>query len=170
MTTAAITEAADLLDKALTNIDNNPDSWDQGTWHCGTAACLAGHIVAVHRHTSIEKAPITDGGEAAKLLGLSDESHPIFAGTNNRVALDVWRSVLTGRPLPDLHNANLHNANLTGADLTGADLSGANLAGADLTGANLAGADLSYADLAGANLTDANLTDANLRFAKGSPS
>lgn len=33
-----------LLDAALTYIEHHPDEWDQGNWHCGTTACLAGHI------------------------------------------------------------------------------------------------------------------------------
>lgn len=33
-----------LLDQALTQIINHPDTWDQSDWFCGTKACLAGHI------------------------------------------------------------------------------------------------------------------------------
>lgn len=33
------------LRTALEHIKANPDEWDQSTWFCGTAACLAGHIV-----------------------------------------------------------------------------------------------------------------------------
>jgi hypothetical protein len=36
-----------LLRKTLEHIENHPQEWNQGTWHCGTIACFAGHAVII---------------------------------------------------------------------------------------------------------------------------
>lgn len=41
----APTPNAELAYKALDHIDAHPEEWDQATWHCGTAACFAGHAL-----------------------------------------------------------------------------------------------------------------------------
>lgn len=49
-----------LLQKALDHIEQHPEEWRQGSWgmatslnSCGTAACLAGHIVLIDGWTPI---------------------------------------------------------------------------------------------------------------------
>jgi hypothetical protein len=31
------------IKKVLEVIENNPETWDQSSWHCGTSHCFAGH-------------------------------------------------------------------------------------------------------------------------------
>jgi hypothetical protein len=33
----------ELLDLTLWHIENNPETWNQGEWRCGTSYCFAGH-------------------------------------------------------------------------------------------------------------------------------
>src|SRR5690348_5458725 len=35
----------ELLEKVLKHIEDNPETWDQGNWRCGTSYCFAGHAV-----------------------------------------------------------------------------------------------------------------------------
>lgn len=37
----------DLLTRTLAHIEAHPETWDQGTWRCGTTACFAGHAIAL---------------------------------------------------------------------------------------------------------------------------
>lgn len=37
-------QGKDLLAAALSMIEMHPETWNQRTWECGTAACLAGHM------------------------------------------------------------------------------------------------------------------------------
>jgi hypothetical protein len=43
--TAPTTPNAELAYKILDQIDAHPETWNQGTWDCGTAACFAGWAV-----------------------------------------------------------------------------------------------------------------------------
>lgn len=40
-----MTPNAELAYRVLDQIDAHPESWNQGTWDCGTAACFAGWAV-----------------------------------------------------------------------------------------------------------------------------
>ena len=102
--------------------------------------------------------------EPAGLASLDVAGH---RGRVNAVLLAVSDQVRrrSGRPRPDLHDADLAERDLHDADLAGASLRGASLRGADLAGASLRGADLAGASLRGALLIGANLAGADLDFA-----
>ncbi len=152
----------DLLDRALAQITEYPETWDQSVWwnvdDCGSTGCLAGWVCELggaenHRGTT-----------AGALLEIAGD-HPMWAASNTLDALRLWRNVLAGERV-DMPGADLTEANLDGADLYDAYLAGANLRGAILTEAELAGADLTGADLSGANLVGADLDGADLEGAE----
>jgi hypothetical protein len=37
----------DLLDAAISQIEQHPETWHQGSWRCGAGMCLAGHIATL---------------------------------------------------------------------------------------------------------------------------
>ena len=141
MTKTLTPEGLAVLDAALAHIDAHPDEWDQSAWVCGTSACVAGRIVLQNVPNFDPAEEVDYSGTAIGLLGLESDGHihPMFGGSNNRLALTVWRQILAGESLPDLTGADLTEADLTEADLRGADLTEADLRGADLRGANLTG-------------------------------
>jgi hypothetical protein len=112
----------ELLDKALARIDANPDTWRQASWHCGTAACLAGHVAlaagyqwasddAIEVFVTSPDGAITDevASVAEDLLGLDSKSaFELFWCANTREDLQRMRDVLANDPQADasaLHEA-----------------------------------------------------------------
>ena len=173
----------ELLDKALAYIDEHPEEWDQSTWDCGTAACIAGHmarlsgeslyIPSLRRAISLRTILIPSGESprldamrqaiTLRVTGLSD-SHPMFDEGNTRATLQVWRDALAGERI-EAPGADLTYALFEHVDMQGANLRGANLHNAVLTDVDLTGADLRDADLEDATLDRVNFTGADLRGA-----
>ncbi len=51
----APTPNAELAYMVLDQIDAHPETWNQGTWDCGTAACFAGWAVRISGGVSEER-------------------------------------------------------------------------------------------------------------------
>lgn len=112
------------LDRALAYIEAHPDEHNQRTWlkaaSCGTAACLAGHVV-MQEHPDGRPSPrgayLSEGAwaydfwelfdgtdipvshEAARLLGLDEEqADSLFNGSNTVDDLKRMRGMLADDP------------------------------------------------------------------------
>ena len=169
----------ELLDRALAYIDKHPEEWDQRTWDCGTAACIAGHTARLSGESLPVMAPQTIILRVTRLSDL----HPLFDEGNTRDTLQVWRDLLAGDhieapdadlnyarfQLVDMQGANLRGANLQNAVLMDVDLTGADLRDADLEDATLDRVNFTGADLRGAYLADSELRDVDFTDAKRDP-
>jgi hypothetical protein len=91
-----------LLRRALDEITEKPETWDQGVW-CGSACCLAGHVVALDGWEFIETnqlpgqfSRVTKDGitktvptAAADVLRIhDDQAEELFDGVNDLD--DLW--------------------------------------------------------------------------------
>jgi len=47
----------ELARRAIKNIEANPDTWEQDSWHCGTAYCFAGHVALLAGATWADGTP-----------------------------------------------------------------------------------------------------------------
>lgn len=89
------------LRRVLAKIDAEPETWDQSRFavktECGTACCIAGHIVLdsggkldLPGYMVGQDSPFTDDGHsisrlAQTLVGITDkESNSLFDGDNDR--------------------------------------------------------------------------------------
>jgi hypothetical protein len=163
--------------KTLQLVKENPEHWNQETWHCGTSHCFAGFGDCIARAEALNQ-DISFGlfsavGTPSKLhyvdkewYGLSQNSWSTIVNSSNTLSVleSFVTAVVKGSGDIDLSGVDLSNENLNCVDFGGANLSGANLSGANLSGANLSGANLSGANLEGANLEGANLSGANLEY------
>jgi hypothetical protein len=74
----------------IKRIDSDPSCWDQTSWHCGTAHCLAGHAQIDAGLPPNRAAAATDGAE---WLGMSEAvSKWAFRGGRT---LDELRSLMS---------------------------------------------------------------------------
>lgn len=76
----------ELLRAAVNHIIENPDTFDQSRWHCGTKHCIAGHCQILAGKNPIESNAMKDAQEA---IGLSDrDAMWLFAA--HRTLWDIW--------------------------------------------------------------------------------
>ncbi len=78
----------ELLESTLKLIEENPNHWNQGDWHCGTSHCFAGFVelqikkLPLDTTESLSDACITRE-MAREALGLSDlQADVLFSGVN----------------------------------------------------------------------------------------
>jgi hypothetical protein len=119
-------KATDALLRALTYIHEHPEEWDQECWiryeSCGTAACVAGHLVLQHpayppkiysdgevdpEHVRDASGRTIHVAEAARWILLEDSTDPdadgetvdnLFNGINSEE--DLWDYASELSPIP----------------------------------------------------------------------
>jgi uncharacterized protein YjbI with pentapeptide repeats len=159
---------AERLLKTLQLVKENPEHWNQETWHCGTSHCFAGFGDCIARAEALNQ---DVSFNEFSLINTPSKLHYVDKEWYG-LSENVWDSLINSKnslSVLEILVAAVVKGNgdidLSGADLSDADLNGVYLEGAYLEGANLRNANLRNADLSGADLSDANLSYANLSYA-----
>jgi hypothetical protein len=101
------------LQQVLTHIEENPETWKQSDWHCGTSHCFAGFAQMFARGISLDwefgrgdLGPYDAGGhsvraktDGARWLGLNfRQAYRLFGGGNTLDYIKVIIDDITSAP------------------------------------------------------------------------
>ena len=86
------------LAKVMNQILENPETWDQTKWHCGSSHCFAGWAQVM---SGKEEDDATAGKDAQEWLGIDDDSALyLFDGGRDLIELFEHVSELVNGRLP----------------------------------------------------------------------
>lgn len=85
-----------ILRQVQKRIANDPNSYRQDEWHCGTAACIAGHICMTRKDATIVKSEFNSGYE----LRINGVGRPFMMTAAETLGVDVnaLSSLFSGSP------------------------------------------------------------------------
>jgi hypothetical protein len=129
MGTITYPRGSELLRQAVNKIIADPESWNQGQWHCGTQHCIGGHCQILGGRSAD---PQTTKAQAQEMLGLGDaDANYLFYG--QRTLGEIYKFA-QGLLLRDRDGFDRDGRDRDGFDRDGRDRDGFDRDGRDRDG------------------------------------